>query len=102
MAKKTGEPTGPRWPLGPLVEYLERFEPETDKERAEAAGVGYRKWLRWRSADSVPWWAADEVATFLGQHPAAIWEEYWAETDDGQTIIIETKHRHEKEASNGT
>lgn len=54
----------------------------SDKEFALMIGVHSRTIARWRAADnSVPWPAADEAATALGEHAIRVWGDEWSQLD---------------------
>jgi hypothetical protein len=54
----------------------------SDKEFARMIGVSPRTVARWRAAgDILPWQAADEAATALGEWPGRVWGGEWISLD---------------------
>ena len=79
--------TPARFPFAPLERQAELRFPEQDRERNgqpktpaallfHAAGLGRHLISRWRR-DGVPLDGADRLAMALGEHPCAVWPEWW-------------------------
>lgn len=69
-------------PTKPLIRYIDNFLRGDDISKANALGVSFHAYRKYRDRETISWTTADRCAVSLGVHPSYIWEDWYSITEE--------------------